>query len=168
MGEVCRIGQPQSWGRSSLAAWHGASLRVSGSYEHEHSEAGVTSVLIVDDESRIRTLLGRWLAPEYDTTEAPDAETALGLMAQAVPDVVFCDVQMPGHGGLWLVERLREKFPQVPIVLATAAHLIPQSAAAGGGSVQYLPKPFERAQVLAAIGRAVEWRQAAPGRAVKE
>jgi DNA-binding NtrC family response regulator len=131
-----------------------------GSHAHEHGEARVTSVLIVDDESRIRMLLGRWLAPDYQTNEAPDAETALGMIAESVPDIVLCDLQMPGHGGLWLMERIREQFPRVGIVLSTAAHVDAAPPAVGAGDIEYLQKPFERAQVLAAIGRAVEWRDA--------
>ena len=56
------------------------------------------SVLIVDDEPRIREFLVRWLAPAgYDTRDAPDAEAAVDA---SVPDVVLCDVQMPGRDGL--------------------------------------------------------------------
>ena len=122
----------------------------------------MSSVLIVDDEPRIREFLGRWLAPAgYDIREAPDAETALAMVATDLPDVVFCDVQMPGHGGLWLVEQLREGFPAVAIVLATADDAVSPGVSLKNGVVDYLVKPLDRNGVLAAVGRAVEWRQAA-------
>jgi CheY-like chemotaxis protein len=118
----------------------------------------MSSVLLVDDEPRIREFLSRWLAPAgYDVREAPDAETALTLLSASPVDVVLCDVDMPGHGGLWLVERLRERFPFVAIVLATAVDTIPAKVSFQTGVVEYLVKPFERAQVLAAVGRAVGW-----------
>ncbi len=121
------------------------------------------SVLIVDDEPRIREFLARWLAPAgYDVKEAPDAEAALAAVAASVPDVVLCDVQMPGHDGLWLVEQLRQRFPAVAIVLATANDSVPPVVSLQEGVVEYLVKPFERDRVLAAVRRAVEWRQSAP------
>ena len=118
----------------------------------------MSSVLIVDDEPRIREILVRWLATAgYDTREAPDTETALDLLAASASDVVLCDVHMPGHDGLWLVERLRKSFPCVAIVLATADDRVPPG-------VEYLVKPLERGPVLGAVSRAVEWHEAALAR----
>lgn len=121
----------------------------------------MSSVLIIDDESGIRDFLARWLAGAgYETRQAGDAETALALLEAAPSDVVLCDVNMPGHDGLWLVERLRERFPTVAIVLATAADSIPPVVSLREGVVDYLVKPFERALVLAAVVRGVEWHAA--------
>lgn len=68
---------------------------------------------------------------------------------------------MPGHDGLWLVERLRKSFPHVAIVLATADDGVPPGVSLQGGVVEYLVKPFERGPILGAIRRAVEWHEAA-------
>ena len=120
----------------------------------------MSTVLIVDDEPRIREFLARWLAPAgYDVREAPDAESALAMVATDPPDVLLCDVQMPGHGGLWLVEQLRERFPAVAIVLATADDALPPGVSLKDGVVDYLVKPFDKHRVLAALSRAVEWRK---------
>lgn len=128
-------------------------------------EVHVSSVLIVDDEPRIREVLVRWLVPAgYDTREAPDAETALSLLAASASDVVLSDVHMPGHDGPWLVEQLRKSFPYVAIVLATADDGISTGVSLQGGVVGYLVKPFERGPVLAAVRRAVEWHEAARAR----
>lgn len=122
----------------------------------------MSAVLVVDDEPRVRALLVRVLAAAgYDTREAPDAETALGLLAASVSDVVLCDVQMPGQGGLWLVERVRERFPSVAILLATALDIVPPAISLQEGVVDYLVKPFDGERVLAAVSRALTWRQAA-------
>jgi two-component system, NtrC family, response regulator GlrR len=129
----------------------------------------MASVLIVDDEARIREFLGRWLGPAgYDTREAPDAETALSLLADGATSVVLCDVDMPGHGGLWLVDRVRESFPAVAIVLATANDTVPPAVSMQRGVVEYIVKPFEREPVLAAVARALEWHQAAIARAASQ
>lgn len=123
------------------------------------------SVLIVDDEPRIREILVRWLTPAgYDVKEAPDADAALAAVAATAPDVVLCDVQMPGHDGLWLVEQLRLSFPAVAIVLATANASVPPVVSMQGGVVEYLIKPFERELVLAAVSHAADWHEAAVAR----
>lgn len=129
----------------------------------------MSSVLIVDDESPMRDLLVRWIAPAgHETTEAPDAETALDLMSRSAFQVVLSDMQMPGHGGLWLVERIRERFPRVAILLATAVETVPPAVSMQDGIVAYLVKPFEREQVLAAVSRAVEWHEAAKARGAEQ
>jgi DNA-binding NtrC family response regulator len=122
----------------------------------------MSSVLVVDDDARIRELLVRWLTPAgHETREAPDAETALELLGAAPSDVVLCDVDMPGLGGLWLVEQLRDRVPPVAIVLATANDTVPPHVSLRGNVVEYLVKPFERDRVLAAVNRALDWHRAA-------
>jgi len=118
----------------------------------------MSSVLIVDDESGIREILTRWLSAEgYDIREAPDAETALDEMTKAAADVVLCDVEMPGHGGLWLASELGQRFPATAIVLATAVDSVPPTVSLKPSIVAYLLKPFAPDRVLQAVARAIEW-----------
>jgi DNA-binding NtrC family response regulator len=125
----------------------------------------MASILVVDDESAIREILVRWLAPVgYHIIEAPDAEAALDALAASPVDVMVSDIQMPGHDGLWLVKRARERFPMVAIVLATADDTIPPATSMQSGVVDYIVKPFERQPVLTAVAQAVEWHQAAKAR----
>ncbi|OLC44982.1 MAG: hypothetical protein AUH43_17305 [Acidobacteria bacterium 13_1_40CM_65_14] len=124
------------------------------------------SVLVVDDEVLMREVLVRWLrAAGYSTTDTHDATTALELVATEEPCVVLVDIEMPGRDGLWLVERLREQFPSVAIVLATARETIPPAVSMQDGVVDYLVKPFELDRVVDAVKRAVEWHEAAVTRA---
>ena len=75
--------------------------------------AGTTSapnVLIVDDENSVRNLMARWLeAGGYRVTTAGSAEEALGRLQESAPAVALCDIRMPGHDGLWLAERIRQR-----------------------------------------------------------
>jgi DNA-binding NtrC family response regulator len=120
----------------------------------------VSTVLIVDDDARIREVLSRWLtAAGFETREAPDAESALEILNAGESDVVLCDVNMPGRGGLWLVERAREEHPAVAMVLATGVDNVHPSISLGGNVVDYLIKPFERATVLTAVGLARAWHE---------
>src|SRR5439155_10484946 len=98
-------------------------------------------------------------AAGYAATDAADATTALELVAMHEFAVVLVDVEMPGRDGLWLVARLRETFPNVAIVLATASVAIPPAVSMQEGVVEYLLKPFELERVVAAVKRAVEWRR---------
>jgi DNA-binding NtrC family response regulator len=123
-------------------------------------------VLIVEDDARMREVLTRWLtAAAYETLEAADAETGLQRLTARSVDAVLCDVIMPGRGGLWLVEQARERFPAVAMVLATGMKDIHPSITLGGNVVDYLMKPFERAAVLTAVGRACAWHEAALAKA---
>jgi|KBSMisStandDraft_5_1062788.scaffolds.fasta_scaffold18103_2 DNA-binding NtrC family response regulator len=122
----------------------------------------MSTVLIVDDDARVREILARWLAPEgYETKEAPEAEAALEMLAAGGVAVALCDVMMPGRGGLWLVERMREAHPAVAVVLATGVENVHPSISLGGNVVNYLVKPFERATVLTAVREACGWHEAA-------
>ena len=81
--------------------------------------------------------------------------------------VVMCDIEMPGHGGLWLAEQLRERYPQSAMVLATALDSVPPVTSLKSGIVEYLVKPFERATVLSAVTAGLAWHAAAVERALQ-
>lgn len=69
------------------------------------------SVLVVDDEAPVRELLRRWLEGwGYRVTQAGNATDALESMLAKPAPILFCDVTMPGHDGLWLIERVRAKW----------------------------------------------------------
>jgi DNA-binding NtrC family response regulator len=122
-------------------------------------------VLIVDDEQQMRELVSRWLTPDGHTIlQAADADSAIVLLEQQPVAVVLCDRTMPGHDGDWLVDRMREKFPDVAIILATADDAVPARISLRDGVLGYLVKPFRMDQVRDAVRDAVAWHQAAAGR----
>lgn len=121
------------------------------------------SVLIVDDETGVRTLMSRWLeAGGYRVDTAGSAEEALKRLALTPSAVALCDIRMPGQDGLWLVERIRECFPETAVIMATGAHDASAKAASlQHGAVDYLTKPFGRDRLREAIDRGLEWHKAA-------
>lgn len=126
----------------------------------------MNSLLIVDDESGIRDLLTRWLSPAgYDIREAPTAEAALEELTKSPADVVMCDVEMPGKGGLWLAAQIGQRFPVTAIVLATALDSVPPVVSLQPSIVKYLVKPFARDLVVQAVSCGVQWHAAALERA---
>lgn len=115
------------------------------------------SVLVVDDEQGLRGLLKRWLAAEqYVALEAQNAEEALDVLAQS-PEVklVIADLQMPGQGGAWLVDQMRQRFPSTAVVLATADDQVPGTLSLQRSVVGYLVKPLNREEVIRLVAEGV-------------
>ena len=80
-----------------------------------HDEARADSVLIVDDENVVRDLMARWLeSGGFTVTTAASAEEALGRFEPLPPAVALCDIRMPGHDGIWLAERIRQRVSRRP------------------------------------------------------
>ena len=126
------------------------------------------SILVVDDEAQIRELLGRWLeSGGFEVREADTAERALEIMAERSASVVMCDIEMPGNGGIWLADQLREHYPGSAMVLATALDTVPPVTSFKSGIVEYLVKPFQRTSVLKAVAAGVVWHTAAAERLLK-
>ena len=124
------------------------------------------TILVVDDEPLIHQLVQRLLEPTgFTIAYAPDAATALTLAASLRPNVVLCDVHMPGPDGVWLAERIREQFPGMAIVFATGDSRIAPRHTLSKGVIGYLLKPFDRQQLLATVGEAVRWSTQQRGQA---
>jgi CheY-like chemotaxis protein len=114
------------------------------------------TVLIVDDERPIRSLLARWVAGwDYAFREATTAEEALAAMEAAPADIVLCDVGLPDRDGLWLAEEVHARWPHTAIVMATAVDE-PDVVRASRklGAVAYVTKPFDPMLLRQALDRA--------------
>jgi two-component system nitrogen regulation response regulator NtrX len=120
-------------------------------------------ILIVDDEPNIRRMVGALLAAEgYDVREAADGATGVAQAEAAEPDVVLLDLMMPGElDGLGALARLRERFPDLPVVMMSGrAGLADAVQATRLGAFTFLEKPLTPEGVLLALAAAVELRQA--------
>jgi CheY-like chemotaxis protein/anti-sigma regulatory factor (Ser/Thr protein kinase) len=78
------------------------------------------SILIVDDEVGIRTMLLDFLESKYDVKTAENAEAALGMCATRPFDMVVSDVNMPGMKGPDLLSQIKRLYPETCTVLITA------------------------------------------------
>jgi two-component system LytT family response regulator len=110
------------------------------------------NALIIDDERLARVELRRLLAahPEIEIAgEASNGDEALTLLAQASPDLLFLDVQMPGLTGFDVLERLDE-IPQVIFTTAYDAYAI---KAFEVNALDYLMKPISPARLAAALAK---------------
>jgi two-component system, OmpR family, phosphate regulon response regulator OmpR len=110
-------------------------------------------LLVVDDDTRLRALLGRYLGEQgHIVTTAASAADARALMRTLAFDLLVLDVMMPGQNGLELARDLRGAGSTLPILMLTArAEADERIAGLEAGADDYLPKPFEPRELLLRI-----------------
>ena len=114
-------------------------------------------VWIIDDDRSIRWVFEKALTREgiaFKTFAA--APEAMAELAAAPPQVVVTDIRMPGSSGLELLQSLKERYPQVPVIIMTAYSDLESAVAAfRGGAFEYLAKPFDVDHAVELIRRAM-------------
>jgi len=122
-------------------------------------------ILIVDDDSRIRTMLRRYLSEEgFKVTEAEGGPAMRAALADGGADLVLLDLVMPGEDGLTLARQLRHDTDIPVIILTGKGDVIDRVAGLEIGADDYIAKPFHLREVLARIRtvlRRAQPRQAA-------
>jgi response regulator RpfG family c-di-GMP phosphodiesterase len=114
------------------------------------------SILIVDDDRAIRTLLAGFLGDQWHCRTASSAREALVLLEQRRSNLVLTDVNMPGQSGLELCRLVRERFSGVDVIVMSARSEIDSAIQAlRSGAVDYVTKPFSLDQVRVAVERAL-------------
>jgi CheY-like chemotaxis protein len=136
--------------------------------EQEHASAGRSRVLIVDDDDTMRRLLRATLpeAEGFEIVEASDGREALVMLEQDDPvDLVLLDWMMPGRSGADVLEELRSRHPEIPVIVVTA-ELEPRQRelAESLGADVFLTKPFSPLQLLEHVERILPRRVADPAR----
>lgn len=119
-------------------------------------------ILVVDDEEAIREIVCAILAAAgYSWKQASSGMEALAVLNSGETfELMLSDLMMADLDGIGLLERTKERFPDMPVVMVTAVHDISVALAAiRNGAYDYLLKPFEREQLLNAVGRALENRR---------
>ena len=113
---------------------------------------GRTRILIADDEEGIRESLNLILGEEYELIFARDGQETLAKMDDGAIDLMLLDIKMPKFDGLEVLRRLKGKGNTVPVLVLTAYQSVELAKEAVRlGAFDYLPKPFEREQVLNAV-----------------
>ena len=119
-------------------------------------------ILVVDDEEAIREIVCSMLtAANYKCGQASSGVNALALLESGEQfELMLSDLMMAELDGIGLLERTKERFPDMPVVMVTAVHDISVALQAiRNGAYDYLLKPFEREQLLATVRRALENRR---------
>jgi CheY-like chemotaxis protein len=112
----------------------------------------VPRVLVVDDDPQVLKLLRLNFELEgYDVVSATDGADALEAIESRKPDVLVCDVMMPGVDGIEVVRRLRDerRTASLPIVLLSAKALRGDAEAGlAAGANEYVTKPFDPSELV--------------------
>ncbi len=120
-------------------------------------------VLLAEDDSAIRTVVGRALARQGYEVQATSVAAALWRwIAAGEGDVVITDVALPDENTLDLLPRIRTMRPDLPVIVMSAQNtLLTAVRAAERGAFEYLPKPFDIGNLVAAVQRALANRNVA-------
>jgi DNA-binding NtrC family response regulator len=118
-------------------------------------------ILIVDDDEIFLRPLRRTLeAAGFDVLAAASGEDAIDLLKRDDVDLVVSDRRLPGIDGVELVRRIKAEHPDLAVVVMTAYGTIESAVEAMRlGALDYLVKPFEPAEVLMVIRRAIEFQE---------
>jgi len=103
------------------------------------------AVLVVDDEPALREVLSLRIADwGYDVTTVADVAEAERVLDRQPPDLVLCDVVLPGGSGLELLKRIKRQDPRLPVVMITAHGDIDRAVEAmKTGAADFLTKPLD-------------------------
>ena len=121
----------------------------------------LASILIVDDDEAIRSLLTECLDESYWCVTAASAEEAFSLLATNTFNLVLSDITMRGKGGFGVCAHVQENFPLTVVVMISAmTHINYAVEAMRLGAFDYITKPFDLSQVAFAVDRAILYQQA--------
>jgi len=128
------------------------------------AEASRAEIWIADDDESIRFVLGEALREAGRSVRAfTDAADLLAAIELSTPDVVMTDIRMPGTGGLQLLEQLKARGVAAPVIVMSAYTDVASTAAAyRKGAFDYMPKPFDLDEAVAAVERALVEKQPLP------
>src|SRR5690606_3115086 len=124
-------------------------------------------IWIVDDDQSIRFVLEKALLredlPTRSFTSAREVLAALegaGDDEMQGPQVLVSDIRMPGSSGLDLLDKVKTRYPGLPVIIMTAYSDLDSAVSAfQGGAFEYLPKPFDLPRAVELIRRAVDESQ---------
>ncbi len=125
-------------------------------------EAARPEVLIIDDNSDIRSYLRRALSSTYKVSEAVDGKSGLEMARRIVPDLVISDIMMPVMDGLEFCSQLKQDkaISHIPVILLTARSLDEQRAEGyKHGADAYIAKPFSLELLFSRIDNLIESRK---------
>ena len=119
-----------------------------------------SEVWVVDDDASIRWVLERALINAgLLVRQFGNADDAMGVVGNELPNVVMTDIKMPGSKSLEFLETLGDRFPEIPVIVMTAYTDLDNAVSAyGSGTFEYLPKPFDLDEATALVKRALTRR----------
>ncbi len=123
--------------------------------DNEQGRAEQSSILIVDDDPRmresVRDLLGMY---GYHCVTAEDGPSALDVLSKGDISLALLDIQMPGMSGVELLQRLKEEYPHVGVIMVSGESTFENAAdALRGGAADFIRKPYQVDDLVHSIQR---------------
>ncbi len=120
-----------------------------------------STVLIIDDEEKLRSLLKRIIALEnFRVIEANTLKAAGKMLERESVDVVLCDVKLPDGNGVAFTKTIKDKYPEIEVILLTAFGNIPDGVEAiQNGAFNYITKGDDNARIIPLLNQAAEKKQ---------
>ena len=118
-------------------------------------------ILVIDDDVQIQAMLRQMLEREgYEVVDAPDGKVGMKLYREQKPDLVITDLIMPEKEGIETIMELQREFPDVKIIAISGGGVIAAEnylcLAKGLGALRTFAKPFERNEILEAVGQLLD------------
>ena len=115
-------------------------------------------VLVVDDEPSIRAFVARVLSRSgFTCSEASNAAEALASVMNVCPLLTITDIHMPGSDGTWLLAELKERYPNMPVIMLTGVSEAETAVRClKAGAADYLVKPIEIDELVVSTQLALE------------
>ncbi len=121
-----------------------------------------SKIWVADDDKSIRWVLEKALGKEgFSIVSFESSEKLLTRFAIEAPDVIISDIRMPGMDGISLLDQVKSKAPELPVIIMTAYSDLDRAVSAfQGGAFEYLSKPFDVDEVVNLVKRAVKQSEA--------
>ena len=121
----------------------------------------LNSVMVVDDESSIRSAVEQWLSLSgFEVQLFSRADECLAQLPRHFPGVILSDVRMPGMSGLELLAEVQRRDADLPVILLTGHGDVPMAVdAMRDGAYDFLEKPFSPETLLGSLRRALDKRR---------
>ncbi|MDD4992369.1 MAG: two-component regulator propeller domain-containing protein [Paludibacter sp.] len=119
-------------------------------------------ILVIDDNDDIRDFLTEKLSPYFEVITAEDGNVGINKSMEDDPDLIICDVMMPGMNGFDLTKKLKDDFAtcHIPVILLTA-YVSDEHNTEGieAGADAYISKPFSMTHLMLQINKLIEKRE---------
>ncbi len=116
------------------------------------------TILIIDDDVSLRRVLEYHLQEAgYEVTTAASGEEGLARFGELAPQLVICDMQMPGMDGLQVLHAIKQRSAETPVIIITAFGSVDVAVQAmKQGAYDYIAKPFNRDELRLTVARALQ------------
>lgn len=117
-------------------------------------DKGKQTMLVIDDDAEILWLICDIFKNEYNVIPVDDSTWVFEQLNIHIPDVIICDVLMPGYNGIELAKEIKnnKKYSHIPLILISAKHSVEdQIAGLDSGAQMYIAKPFDPNYLKASV-----------------